>query len=479
MPDLCFVMMPFGEKVNVANMKIDFDTVYRQLISPAIRQAQLKPIRDDEKKLGGLIIKTMFERIIFCDYAIADITYDNPNVFYELGIRHAVRPFTTIIISEQSNSTLPFDLSPVRVIYYEYDFQNKTITSHDEKIKEIAEVLKEYKRNAYDAAPDSPIKQLFTEFSFPQVNDLRNACKDFEDWVNELQDSMNGIEETVTTWKELDASFRKTKDIAEKDQLIVAKKNCIDKIKKQEDLLQDNPLDKYALLLSILVAYKDTNSNEHLVRLLESIPAEKREKYVELEERLASGYKRARKFDAAKKIIAKIIRNSNDDKRCFLNGMLASIYKHESELLKDTEPGHSHHYLKEAIKKYTESFDDNPNEYYPGTCLLNLVYIADSKEFKPVFEKYLPLVEFSIMRRLKKTNEYWGYASLLELDVIRDNKEKAMENLYAALCSPHAPWKREITARHIKGIYQYKIKLGQQDITWINEIMGELDDSVH
>lgn len=477
MPDLCFVMMPFGEKVNVSNVKIDFDSVYRQLISPAVTQALLKPIRDDEKKLGGLIIKTMFERIIFCDYAIADITYDNPNVFYELGIRHAVRPFTTIIISEKSNSNPPFDLSPVRIIYYEYDFTNRSIVNREEKISEIAGLLKEYRKNFHDAEPDSPIKQLFTEFSFPQLNELRNACKDFEDWVSELQEAIHEIDDVVTIWKDLDARSRRTTDPEERNAINEQKRRCIEKIKLKETLLQDLPLDKYALLLSIVAAYKDTNSNEHLIRLLESIPQEKREKYIELEERLASAYKRARRFDAAKKIIEKIILTSQDDRRAIMNSMMASIYKHESEMLRDSEPGRSRHFLKESIKKYTESFDANPNEYYPGICLLNLVYISGSEELLPTFHKYLPLVEFSIMRRLKKTNEYWGYVSLMELEVIRDNQEKAMENMYAALSSPHAPWKREITARHIKRIYEYKSGIGQQNINWIKEIVNELGDS--
>ena len=477
MPDLCFVMMPFGEKVNVANMKIDFDAVYRQLIAPAITAAHLKPIRDDEKKLGGLIIKTMFERIIFCDFAIADITYDNPNVFYELGIRHAVRPYTTVIISEKSNSNLPFDLSPVKILFYEYDFTNRSILHQTETITEIANLLKEYKRKARDAEPDSPIKQLFTEFSFPHLNDLRNACQDFEDWVGELQEAVDEIDQLVNEWKDLDARFRRSSGVDEKEAIKIEKERCIEAIKAKEFLLQDDPLDKYTLLLSIVAAYKDTNSISEIIRLLESIPQENRGKYMELEERLASAYKWSGKFDVAKRIIERILQRCPDDRKAGLNSMLASIYKHQSELLKDTEPGRSTYFLKESIRKYIDSFDTNPNEYYSGICLLNLVYTSGDEQLQPLFRKYLPLVEFSIHRRLKATNEYWGYVSLMELELILDNQEKAIENLYAALSSPHAPWKREVTARHVRRIYNYKSKQTQQDISWISEIIGELDES--
>ena len=476
MPDLCFVMMPFGEKVNESNMKIDFDIVYQQLITPAILAAKLKPIRDDEKKLGGLIIKTMFERIIFCDFAIADITYDNPNVFYELGIRHAVRPFTTIIISEKTYSNLPFDVSPVRVIYYEYDFINKTVAGCKEKVKELSELLLDCKTYAGDPEPDSPIKQLFSEFDFPEVNKYINASKDFESWISHLQGAIQTVEDLVNRWKQLNVQFHNEKDPLRKEEIKLLEQKKIDEIKSKEELIRDNPLEKYALLLTITKAYRDTNSIELLVSLLESIQPERREIYPELEERLAHAYKISGKYDEAENIVEKLLLSGKHNQRPALNSLLGSIYKHKSESLKEKNPDFSDYLLKKAIEKYRESFDDNPNEYYPGICLLNLLYTSGSEEHITLFNKYFPLVEYSIDRRLKKTNEFWGYAARIELETLRDNKEKVKENIYPALSSPHAPWKREATARHLKRIADYKEKKGEKDTSWIHGIINKLTD---
>jgi hypothetical protein len=472
MPDLCFVMMPFGEKVNTSNIKIDFDVVYDHLLYPAIDKAGLKPIRDDEKKLGGLIIKTMLERIIFCDYAIADITFDNPNVFYELGIRHAVRPFTTIIIREQTYSNLPFDVSPIKVIYYEYDFQNRTIKEIEKKIEEIKVLLIECRKDVGASVPDSPIKQLFGSFDFPKLNKLRAASKDFEDWVSKLQHKIDKVDEIVSEWKELDNQFRKTEDNNQKHDIEVRKQNKIEELKNIEDenLIHDNPLERYSLLLSILKAYKDTNSTGSIIELLESIPERKREKYFELEERLAYAYKMEQKFDKAESIARKLISMGREDKHSSLNALTASIFKHKSEMY------NSKFCLKESIRMYMESFESNPNEYYPGICLLNLLYTSDSKEWQSKYDKYFPLVEFSIERRLKKTNEYWGHVSMLELEVMRDNKEMAKENLDAALNSPHAPWKREVTAKHLKKVADYKGNILQQDVSWIHSIIKKMSE---
>ena len=89
---LCFVLMPFGRKPDAAGRLVDFDAVYRELIAPAIADAKLEPLRADEEMTGGIIHKPMFERLILCEYAVADLTTANANVFYELGVRHVARP---------------------------------------------------------------------------------------------------------------------------------------------------------------------------------------------------------------------------------------------------------------------------------------------------------------------------------------------------------------------------------------------------
>jgi hypothetical protein len=96
---LCFVLMPFGTKSDSNGLLIDFDAVYQQLIAPAIRDASLEPLRADEEMTGGIIHKPMFERLVLCEYAVADLTTANANVFYELGVRHAVRPWSTMLLA--------------------------------------------------------------------------------------------------------------------------------------------------------------------------------------------------------------------------------------------------------------------------------------------------------------------------------------------------------------------------------------------
>ena len=152
---LCFVLMPFGKKMDAAGRVTNFDAVYAKIIAPAVEHSGLEPIRADEEKIGGTIHKPMFERLMLCHYAVADITGANPNVFYELGIRHAMRPRSTVIVFAEG-TVLPFDIALVRGIAYKTDGAGEPVDA-ETTLRQIAGQLQSARGNPLD---DSPIFQL-------------------------------------------------------------------------------------------------------------------------------------------------------------------------------------------------------------------------------------------------------------------------------------------------------------------------------
>ena len=116
MKPLCFIAMPFGRKV-VDGRSVEFDTVWQEVIAPAIEAAEMQPLRADEEQVGGIIHKPMFERLVLCEFAVADLTLANANVFYEVGVRHAARPATTVLIVADE-VRLPFDVAMLRTMPY-------------------------------------------------------------------------------------------------------------------------------------------------------------------------------------------------------------------------------------------------------------------------------------------------------------------------------------------------------------------------
>src|ERR1700686_2374765 len=146
--------MPFGRKTDAAGRVTNFDSVYQKLIAPAVEQAGLEPIRADQEQNGGTIPKPMFERVMLCHYAVADITGANPNVFYELGIRHALRPSSTVVLFV-AGTVIPFDIALVRGIPYRPDGAGEPVEPQV-PIQAITEHLRSARDNPHS---DSPLFQ--------------------------------------------------------------------------------------------------------------------------------------------------------------------------------------------------------------------------------------------------------------------------------------------------------------------------------
>jgi hypothetical protein len=137
----------------------------------AYLEAGLDPIRADEEQVGGIIHKPMFERLILCEFAVADLTAANANVFYELGVRHAVRRASTLLLFA-GNSRLPFDVAPLRAM--PYPLTAGGIPDEVEETKAaITQKMREIKEGAGKAGPptDSPIFQLVE--GFPDIQRLK------------------------------------------------------------------------------------------------------------------------------------------------------------------------------------------------------------------------------------------------------------------------------------------------------------------
>jgi tetratricopeptide (TPR) repeat protein len=114
----CFVVMGFGKKTDLATGRLlDLDKTYRIIIKKAVEEAGLECIRADGIIHSGLIDVPMYELLLEADIVIADISTANPNAIYELGVRHALRPHTTIIMAE-SELKFPFDLSHIAIRSY-------------------------------------------------------------------------------------------------------------------------------------------------------------------------------------------------------------------------------------------------------------------------------------------------------------------------------------------------------------------------
>lgn len=118
----CFVVMAIGAQSSgsLELTEAQLRERYTHLIKEAILKARpnMEVVRADDVASPGSITTDIFTRLMHSDYVVADITFPNPNVFYELGLRHACRP-GTVLIRDKEAGRAPFDVASLRYTEYE------------------------------------------------------------------------------------------------------------------------------------------------------------------------------------------------------------------------------------------------------------------------------------------------------------------------------------------------------------------------
>ncbi len=132
----CFVIMPFGKKKDVDGTDVDFDDVYHKLIKNAVESIGMTCERCDEIIDTGSIHFKMFHGIFEADVAVVDITSLNPNVFYELGIRHALNKCVTLVIRRNVPQSPPFNINGLNVVGYDLDTEEEKLEASRKKIRD-------------------------------------------------------------------------------------------------------------------------------------------------------------------------------------------------------------------------------------------------------------------------------------------------------------------------------------------------------
>lgn len=136
MPNLekiCFVISPIGEDVSLTRKRSD--QIFKHVIKPAVETFGYTALRADSISKPGIITTQVIDHLLKSELVIVDLTEKNPNVFYELGIRHSVRKH--VIQIADPDEIIPFDIGNVRTIKVDYKFVDSMEYCKKEIIKQI------------------------------------------------------------------------------------------------------------------------------------------------------------------------------------------------------------------------------------------------------------------------------------------------------------------------------------------------------
>ncbi len=432
---LCFVLMPFGKKLDAAGRVTNFDAVYEKVIAPAVARAGLEPIRADEEKIGGTIHKPMFERLMLCHYAVADITGANPNVFYELGIRHAMRPRSTVIVFGEG-TVLPFDIALVRGIAYRTDGAGEPVEA-EATIAAIAKQLAEARGNPHD---DSPIFQLI---------------EDVPRWE---------IDHTKTD------IFRQAVDYSKqyKDRLHAAVKQGADAVQTiaNEPALASLLEVESGVVVDLFLSLRDVKAHKAMIDLYDRMPLPLKHAKM-MREQLGFALNREGRFQEAEKVLTEVIAEFGPSSET--NALLGRIYKDRWDLAKKEGLPEARALLRSAIDAYLAGFEADWRDAYPGINAVTLMEMMAKPD--PRQAEILPVVRYSASRKAARTPDYWDHATLLELAVLARDADDAEEKLGEALAVARASWELETTARNLRLIREMREGRGE-DAAWLKKHRG-------
>jgi tetratricopeptide (TPR) repeat protein len=169
---VCFVVMGFGKKTDYESGRtLDLDATYEAIIEPAVTSLNIRCIRSDEIMRAGIIDLEMYEMLLRADLVIADISTGNVNAVYELGVRHALRPNSTLIMKE-TDGKLYFDLDHISTFQYKHLGDDigarEAQRARSALLALIPEVMSSQK-------PDSPVYTYLPKLQQPRLSEEEYA----------------------------------------------------------------------------------------------------------------------------------------------------------------------------------------------------------------------------------------------------------------------------------------------------------------
>ena len=258
---VCFVVMGFGKKTDMATgATLDLDKTYQNVIKPCVTECGYRCVRADEVQDTGLIDRSMYALILRADLVIADISTFNPNALYELGVRHAVKPFSTIIIRAESSSKIPFDIDHTRVLSYKHLGEDIGVDESNRMKSLLKEKLLNIEKSPIK---DSPVYEYLNTIRQPSIDD--DEYKDIVGVLAEKSDCIfaltenakllmkdNKFREAIKYWKK--ASEKNTKEPYYIQQLALCTYKQEVRAEEQEMYLND--------ALRVLEKLNDSNDPE-------------------------------------------------------------------------------------------------------------------------------------------------------------------------------------------------------------------------
>ncbi|MEJ5943689.1 TRAFs-binding domain-containing protein [Pseudokineococcus basanitobsidens] len=455
--------MPFGVKPHPeSGQSVDFDHVFEKSIRPAIEAAGLEPLRDDMTTVGGMVQKSLFDALLMCDFVVVDLTAVNGNVFYELGIRHAVRPASTVAITARPDA-MPFDVRNLRAVRYQLDDHDRLDDRAAQDLREaLTEALLQAKSKANLDAKymDSPLYQLVESWRPPPPASMKTD--DFAAQVERDQQHRYAL-----------AGVRR---VAIDKDVIAARRL----MQKCEAGLPEPSRREPALAMDVLLTHRALEDWDSMIRVVEAMPPTLRNRSTPLEQLAFALNRRAEvtgsdvDLSRALEVLRALVSEARGTSETF--GLIGRV--HKGEWRRATSGRRRASALASAIDAYAEGHWRDMTDPYPGINACTLATIRGDRDDVALVERILPVVSYATevqLHRFEPTS--WMFATMLEVSVLRDDRVWALKWLEEALVASGDRWGPVTTLQTLNDLLAaYRVRDGERG-EWLNAFIEQFREA--
>ena len=421
-----FVAMPFGTKTDSNGNTIEFNSIYAEYIKPALEAAGMEVFRADEEQRAGEIRKDMFFELLVADLVVVDLTIDNPNVWYELGVRHALRARGVVLICG-GNSKKAFDVYTDRKLHYNIKNGKPDPDALEEDIKNLKTMVTDT-MESWHGRKVSPVFDLLPNLQEP-------------DWKSLRIGNVNEFWEQYDAWKDKVVLARKNRDIG--NILVLADEAPIAAFRAEAWIQAGQALRK---------AERYDFALEQLERSLSIEPENLKalhEKGICLQ-RLALEGKPGYSLEKARQHYLHILRiekYEDDpetlallgrvDKDVWINSWRRADATHEQ--LKE-EAREEDALLRVAIESYEKAYQSNPLHYYSGINTMILMQLYQHLTNDDRYQKKIGILSGALAFAARIKDDFWSLATLGDLQVLIGTPETVKETYKEAIAKSDKNW---------------------------------------
>ncbi len=421
-----FVAMPFGTKLDANGDQIDFNSIYAEYIKPALEAAGMEVFRADEEEEAGEIRKDMFFELLVADLVVADISIDNPNVWYELGVRHALRARGVVLISGGASKKV-FDIYTDRKLHYNIKNGKLDPDTLEQDIQNLTTMVKKT-MESWHGRKISPVFDLLPNLQEP-------------DWKSLRIGNVNEFWEAYDAWKDKVVLARKNRDIG--NILVLADEAPIAAFRAEAWIQAGQALrkiERYGFALeqlerSLTIEPENLKALHEKGICLQRLALEKRPGYsLEKARQHYFHILNIKKYEDDPETLALLGRVDKDVWITSWKNNEATLEQMQEEAAEEDA------LLRVAIESYAKAYQFNPLHYYSGINAMILMKLYQHLTNDDRYQERTDILAGAVGFAAKIKNNFWSLATLGDLEVLLGTPQSVKEAYKEAIAKSDKNW---------------------------------------